>query len=241
MASSRHVSDSESDSSDLPVDRMHTPVQKETTHGDQSLPQSVLSHRFRSPPRPQTGRSGSVLAVLLSPVKNPWEYQPFKGNTTVDTILKDFKGIDGVHRYTIEYEDGNQEDVSSVHYQRERTHPKFEYSSGLHEHCFTMVSCKYSFESLLLKRYVEYQPRWHAYSTASHGLHFGVWKGNNALLFNSTHIPLQSNMYSTVNNGRSNCLPPCSHLEGLIWNCEDRSSHRIQMGFPLYLALIFKL
>ncbi|KUJ15594.1 uncharacterized protein LY89DRAFT_719327 [Mollisia scopiformis] len=112
MTSSRHVSDSESDSSsESQADNIHTPVPDEES--GVPGPSSFLSHRFRkSPPKPQSERHGSAVAVLLSPPKNPWEYQPFKGHTTVDSILEVFEGTNGEHRYKIEYEDGNQEEVS---------------------------------------------------------------------------------------------------------------------------------
>lgn len=120
MASSRHVSDSESDGDedDLEVDLVRTPepqLRPDEQNEEEQSPQSVLSHRFRSSPArvPEpANRSGGSVAVLIPAPERPWEYEPFQGDTTVDTVLEDIEGSNGVHRYRIEYEDGNQEEVS---------------------------------------------------------------------------------------------------------------------------------
>lgn len=118
MASSRHISDSEADSDgSLPVEMARTPEpDPEEQSADRSPPRSVLSHRFRASPRAfePTERESNSVAVLVPPPARPWEYQPFQGDTTVDTVLEDIEGSDGVHRYKIEYEDGQQEEVSRI-------------------------------------------------------------------------------------------------------------------------------
>ncbi|KAF8847695.1 hypothetical protein BDZ45DRAFT_681726 [Acephala macrosclerotiorum] len=117
MASRRHVSDSEAYSEESsPIELVQTPEpDPEEEDADRSPPRSVLSHRFRASPLrafEQTERERSSVAVLVPPPARPWEYQPFQGDTTVDTVLEDIEGSDGVHRYKIEYEDGQQEEVS---------------------------------------------------------------------------------------------------------------------------------
>jgi chromodomain-helicase-DNA-binding protein 4 len=118
MSSSRHVSDSEADSEESsPVDLVRTPEpEPEDESADRSPPRSVLSHRFRASPsrHDQTDRERSSVAVLVPPPARPWEYQPFQGDTTVDTVLEGIEDSDGVYRYKIEYEDGRQEEVSRI-------------------------------------------------------------------------------------------------------------------------------
>lgn len=117
MAPRQHVSDSESDSSansseSQAVAKKNTPAPEEDSH-NRSPPHSALSHRFRnSPSTSQAVRDGSIVAVVVPPPINPWEYQPFTGDTTVDSILEVFEDSDGVRHYKIEYEDGKQEEVS---------------------------------------------------------------------------------------------------------------------------------
>lgn len=119
MAFSRHVSNSEADSEESsPVELVQTPEPNPQEEGaERSPPRSVLSHRFRASPLrafEQTERERSSVAVVVPPPARPWEYQPFQGDTTVDTVLEEIEGSDGVHRYKIEYEDGQQEDVSRI-------------------------------------------------------------------------------------------------------------------------------
>jgi hypothetical protein len=49
---------------------------------------------------------------MVSGPARPWEYQPFHGSTTVDSVLEELEGPGGKLFYKIEYEDGRGEDVS---------------------------------------------------------------------------------------------------------------------------------
>jgi chromodomain-helicase-DNA-binding protein 4 len=112
MAPREHISDSDSDSFESQVAAARTPVTAED-NDKKSPPQSALSHRFRaSPAASKAVRDRSVVAVVVPPPTNPWEYQPFTGNTTVDSVLEDFEDSDGQRYYKIEYEDGEQNEVS---------------------------------------------------------------------------------------------------------------------------------
>lgn len=117
MASIEHISDSESESRSLSPDRnpqmAHTPTPED--HDDPSPPQSTLSHRFRpSPEKARGSRDGSAIAIEVPPPNNREEYQAFTGDTTVDYILEDFEDSDGVRYYRVEFEDGNQDEVSLI-------------------------------------------------------------------------------------------------------------------------------
>lgn len=105
--------------SDVSDDELvHTP---ENSGGERerSQPRSVLSHRFRgSSQGVQDGREaraisseGSIAVVVPAPSR-PWEYQPWRGHTTVDTVLEEIETQDGQLLYKIEYEDGRKETVS---------------------------------------------------------------------------------------------------------------------------------
>lgn len=125
MAKERVVKDSESsDSEDSDAHSEHTPEPKAEDSQPDSPPHSVLSHRFRESP-PKTSSSGSrnnsiagrvgkaqVLVQLKAPAR-PWEYEPYRGDITVDTVLGEYIGMTGKTMYRIEYEDGRKEDVSS--------------------------------------------------------------------------------------------------------------------------------
>jgi hypothetical protein len=79
-----------------------------------SPPHSVLSYRFReSPTQVRAPNSEDRLAVVVPAPTRPWEYQPFRGDTTVDTVLEEIKGPDSQRWFHIEYEDGRKENVSA--------------------------------------------------------------------------------------------------------------------------------
>lgn len=88
---------------------------------EQSPPQSVLSCRFRESPQKKSDRAtqeraqsaaDDSIAVLVAAPARPWEYQPYRGDTTVDVVLGEIKGKDYEQWFRIEYEDGRQENVS---------------------------------------------------------------------------------------------------------------------------------
>ena len=116
--------DQVSDSEDSEADLIHTPSNQDESR-ELSQPQSVLSHRFReSPSKPSnqctqepTSTQEDTIAVMVPAVMvsgplRPWEYQPFQGATTVDSVLEELEGPGGKRFYKIEYEDGRKEDVS---------------------------------------------------------------------------------------------------------------------------------
>lgn len=120
MAKSRHVSDSENSWSE----DFHTP-EPEDGDKDLSQPQSVLSHRFRDSPQNserhklklqrEEGKisiSNGAISVILPAPARPWEYQPYRGDDTVETVMEEVEGVDGETVYKIEFEDGHEEDVS---------------------------------------------------------------------------------------------------------------------------------
>jgi hypothetical protein len=115
MASNKHVSGSE----DPEDDEFHTP-EPEEKEKESSQPLSVLSHRFRDTlqkpkehQRPSRASTSDVaIAVMVSAPARPWEYQPFRGDKTVDAVLEEIDGSDGKLWYKIEYEDGRKENVS---------------------------------------------------------------------------------------------------------------------------------
>jgi chromodomain-helicase-DNA-binding protein 4 len=108
-----------SDSEGSEVHLLRTPNGMDES-GEISQPQSVLSHRFRESPSkpPNRGNQETVstqedtIAVMVSGPARPWEYQPFHGSTTVDSVLEELEGPGGKLFYKIEYEDGRREDVS---------------------------------------------------------------------------------------------------------------------------------
>lgn len=113
MASRDHISDSENSE----VDLVRTPDKKKDNR-EQSPPHSVLSHRFRESPQKTTDRqtqersSEDSIAVMVPAPSRRWEYQPYQGDTTVDSILEEIEGPDGSILYKVEYETGKIGDVS---------------------------------------------------------------------------------------------------------------------------------
>ena len=113
MASRDHISDSENSE----VDLVRTPDKKKDNR-EQSPPHSVLSHRFRESPRKTTDQqtqersSEDSIAVMVPAPSRRWEYQPYQGDTTVDSILEEIEEPDGSIVYKVEYETGKIEDVS---------------------------------------------------------------------------------------------------------------------------------
>jgi hypothetical protein len=87
----KHIPDSDA-SEDSEVDIIHT-FEPEENKGT-SPPQSTLSHRFRESPqktsdnRKREKNSDDSIAVMVPAPERPWEYQPFRGDTTVDTVLE---------------------------------------------------------------------------------------------------------------------------------------------------------
>ncbi|PVH85370.1 hypothetical protein DL98DRAFT_511838 [Cadophora sp. DSE1049] len=112
MASSDHdhISDSENPESERP----QTPEQLTAQEGGEtSPPQSVLSHRPReSPQKPAEPKKPDSLSVLVSAPARPWEYQPYQGDITVETVIKETQGPGGSTWYKIELESGNKKTVS---------------------------------------------------------------------------------------------------------------------------------
>ena len=117
MAPKNHISESEKSEDD----EFRTPEPEEKGE-EPSQPLSVLSHRFREPPQKpeeehkpsRPSASDAAIAVMVSAPARPWEYQPFRGDTTVDTVLEEIDGPGGKLWYKIEYEDGRKENVSMV-------------------------------------------------------------------------------------------------------------------------------
>jgi hypothetical protein len=73
----------------------------------------------KSPPRPPKDSTQRTLAaidksiaVLVPPPVRPWEYAPFRGHITIDTVLEEVEGPGGERWFLVEYEDGNKEKVS---------------------------------------------------------------------------------------------------------------------------------
>ncbi|RDL37854.1 p-loop containing nucleoside triphosphate hydrolase [Venustampulla echinocandica] len=114
MATPRHIPDSDDSDADI----VHTP-ERSSGEREPSQPQSALSHRFReSLQRPQDGgeareisSDGSIAVVVPAPAR-PWEYQPWRGDTTVDTVLEEIETRDGQLHYKVEYEDGREGTVA---------------------------------------------------------------------------------------------------------------------------------
>ena len=117
MATHDQISDSEDSGVEL-IQAPSTPAKKHAAK-DSSPPVSTLSHRFRDLPQKSTGQqrasrdnSEDKIAVLVAGPSRPWEYQPYRGNTTVDSVLEELEGPNGQAWYLIEYEDGNKQKVS---------------------------------------------------------------------------------------------------------------------------------
>lgn len=114
MASYDHISDSEGSASDA----MHTQEPEGKTLGDivVSPPRSPLSHRFRKlPPKSSNAKDHHKVSVMVAGPSRPWEYQPYRGDVTVDTVLEEISGPPGTTWYKIEFEDGHVADVSITH------------------------------------------------------------------------------------------------------------------------------
>jgi len=113
MAAVDHVSNSESSEDEI----VRTP-EKTTTKREPSQPHSALSHRFRESAqksheeRSQGRGSEDAIAVMVPAPSKPWEYAPWRGDTTVEAVLEELEGDDGQLGYKIEFEDGRKEDVS---------------------------------------------------------------------------------------------------------------------------------
>jgi chromodomain-helicase-DNA-binding protein 4 len=104
-----HVSDSESSE----VDLFHAPNEM-TKSRERSLLRTGLSQRVPDQPEESSlpNEGGSKVVVVVPAPSKPWEYQPYRGTTTVDTVLEEVKKPGGEGWYKIEYEDGKREDVS---------------------------------------------------------------------------------------------------------------------------------
>ncbi|TVY50208.1 Chromatin remodeling factor mit1, partial [Lachnellula cervina] len=114
MANVARIPNSESSEDEL----IRTPERKNATR-EPSQPHSALSHRFRESPqmsrddRSQDRKSTEDgFAVMVPPPARPWEYQPWRGDTTVETVLEEVEELDGKQMYKIEFEDGRKENVS---------------------------------------------------------------------------------------------------------------------------------
>jgi hypothetical protein len=118
MATKNQIPDSDT-SEDSDGEGIHTPEPEEKR--EPSPPQSTLSHRFResslkaSEDRKREKKSDDSIAVMVPAPARPWEYQPYRGDTTVDAILE-LKIMDDREWYTIDYEDGKRELVSALSY-----------------------------------------------------------------------------------------------------------------------------
>lgn len=116
MSSNATISDSEAENSSIEIIR--TPEGTPPAEGPVA-PQSVLSIRNRDASQSRSARSkgrDSVedsIAVMVTGPKRPWEYQPYDGNKTVDSVLGKTKGPDGSSWYRIEYESGKKDKVSN--------------------------------------------------------------------------------------------------------------------------------
>lgn len=123
MAKERVIQNSQSSTSEgSDAHSEDTPEPDANDSQPDSPSHSVLSHRFRESP-PKTSSNGSkksavegvgkaqVVVQLEAPAR-PWEYEPYRGDITVDSVLGEFIGMSGSTMYRIEYEDGRKEDVS---------------------------------------------------------------------------------------------------------------------------------
>ncbi|KAM3072430.1 hypothetical protein ACMFMG_009231 [Clarireedia jacksonii] len=100
---------------DIDMVRIPSPM---PTAGRQSEVGSALSHRFRESPKlmvekdKNQSRVAGALFVMVPPPTRPWEYEPFRGDSTVEAVLEEVAGPDGKILYRIEYADGNTEDIT---------------------------------------------------------------------------------------------------------------------------------
>jgi chromodomain-helicase-DNA-binding protein 4 len=111
MAPVIRIADSDESNND---DTVHTP-ERRTIDREPSQPHSTLSHRFRESPQKEREKSGSAdsIAVMVPPPARPWEYRPYRGDTTVDSVKAEVCRPNGQQEYKIEYEDGKMDIVSS--------------------------------------------------------------------------------------------------------------------------------
>ncbi|KAG9244217.1 PHD/FYVE-zinc-finger like domain-containing protein [Calycina marina] len=118
MAWGDHVSNLE-DSDEM--DLLPAPSKPRASKGNgrvTSPPLSSLSHRFRdSAQKPSDKRASNKTAedkkkAFIGGPSRPWEYEPYSGNTTVDSVLEELEGPNGKAWYNIEYEDGNKQKIS---------------------------------------------------------------------------------------------------------------------------------
>jgi hypothetical protein len=119
MASNDHVSDSETSEVDL-----LRPPSRDDADREPSLPESDLHHGLQELPhesmdehnkKARSVTAEDKIAVMVPAPSRPWEYEPYRGDTTVDTVLEEFKKPGGEIWYKIEYEDGRKEDVSMLY------------------------------------------------------------------------------------------------------------------------------
>jgi hypothetical protein len=114
----KHIQSSDA-SEDSEADVIQTPDCEGKT--DTSTLKATVSHRFREKPQKtcddhnREKNSDDSIAVMVPAPKRPWEYQPFRGDTTVDAVLE-VKTMGGKDWYTIEYENGRRELVSFFSY-----------------------------------------------------------------------------------------------------------------------------
>ncbi|PQE26814.1 hypothetical protein CJF31_00003499 [Rutstroemia sp. NJR-2017a BVV2] len=101
------------------IDVVRTPSPMPTAER-QSVAGSALSHRFRDPIKHSIGnpkkqsKVGDAFLVMVPAPKRPWEYEPFRGDSTVEAVLEEVAGPDGKTLYRIEYADGTTDDVSVI-------------------------------------------------------------------------------------------------------------------------------
>jgi hypothetical protein len=119
MASNDHVSDSETSEVDLlrppsrdDSDREPSLRESDLHHGLQELPHESMDEHNK---KARSVTAEDKIAVMVPAPSRPWEYEPYRGDTTVDTILEEFKKPGGEIWYKIEYEDGRKEDVSMLY------------------------------------------------------------------------------------------------------------------------------
>ena len=116
MAANDQIPDSDSTEDELAQDFGKNAAIGEASPSAPTM--SPLSHRFRKSSSKSIdrtkGRSSAdaPIAVMVSGPARPWEYQPFNGDTTVDSVLEKIESHDGEDWYRIDYETGKTESVS---------------------------------------------------------------------------------------------------------------------------------
>ncbi len=78
------------------------------------LEEKARPKQLRRTERQQRSTSNDSVAVVISGPSNPWEYAPFRGDTTVESVLEEWLGQDGKPWFKIEFEDGSQDEVSAL-------------------------------------------------------------------------------------------------------------------------------